>query len=73
MLNEIFSISYRFLVHRYSVLRDHVDTAGDEHLDSNISTTQRSGGYHDDSDEVAYGVKLTIDLCEVKALFFPFY
>lgn len=41
----------RFLVHRYSVLRDHVDTAGDEHLDSNISTTHRGGGYHDDSDE----------------------
>ncbi|XP_075709751.1 sortilin [Rhinoderma darwinii] len=41
----------RFLVHRYSVLRQHVDTQGDEHLDSNIGEPCRSSGYHDDSDE----------------------
>ncbi|KAM5180916.1 sortilin [Mantella aurantiaca] len=41
----------RFLVHRFSVLREHVDTTGDEHLDSNIGATRRGNGYHDDSDE----------------------
>ncbi|XP_063811280.1 sortilin [Pseudophryne corroboree] len=41
----------RFLVHRYSVLRQHVDTQGDEHLDSSIGQSLRSSGYHDDSDE----------------------
>ncbi|XP_056413822.1 sortilin isoform X2 [Hyla sarda] len=41
----------RFLVHRYSVLRQHADTHGDEHLDSNIGEPCRSSGYHDDSDE----------------------
>ncbi|XP_044144258.1 sortilin [Bufo gargarizans] len=41
----------RFLVHRYSVLRQHVDTQGDEHLDTNIVESGRRSGYHDDSDE----------------------
>ncbi|XP_068125611.1 sortilin [Hyperolius riggenbachi] len=41
----------RFLVHRYSVLREHMDTHGDERLESNIGEVRRSSGYHDDSDE----------------------
>ncbi|XP_018428092.1 PREDICTED: sortilin [Nanorana parkeri] len=41
----------RFLVHRYSVLRENADTLGDEHLDSNIGAAHRSSGFHDDSDE----------------------
>ncbi|XP_075052069.1 sortilin [Mixophyes fleayi] len=41
----------RFLVHRYSVLKQHVDRQGDEQLDSSISVSHRSSGYHDDSDE----------------------
>lgn len=41
----------RFLVHRYSILREHVDTTGDEHLDSNIGAAHRSNSYRDDSDE----------------------
>ncbi|KAG8589149.1 hypothetical protein GDO81_006276 [Engystomops pustulosus] len=41
----------RFLVHRYSVLRQHADTHGDERLDTNIGEPGRRNGYHDDSDE----------------------
>ncbi|KAG9485416.1 hypothetical protein GDO78_008468 [Eleutherodactylus coqui] len=41
----------RFLVHRYSVLRRHMDTHGDDPLDTNIGETGRRNGYHDDSDE----------------------
>ncbi|XP_075120375.1 sortilin isoform X2 [Leptodactylus fuscus] len=41
----------RFLVHRYSVLRQHADTNCDEHLDTNIGEHVRRSGYHDDSDE----------------------
>ncbi|KAM4700528.1 sortilin [Discoglossus pictus] len=42
----------RFLVHRYSVLRQHMDTQGDEQLDTSIGETRRSGsGFHDDSDD----------------------
>ncbi|KAM9321633.1 sortilin [Gastrophryne carolinensis] len=40
----------RFLVHRYSVLRENVDIP-DEHLDTNIGSTRTSSGYHDESDE----------------------
>ncbi|XP_072266661.1 sortilin [Pyxicephalus adspersus] len=41
----------RFIVHRYSVLRENVDIIGNEHLDSNTGAARRSNGYHDDSDE----------------------
>ncbi|XP_053310265.1 sortilin [Spea bombifrons] len=41
----------RFLVHRYSVLRQHVDTLGDEPLDTGMADPQRSIVYRDDSDE----------------------
>ncbi|XP_069612450.1 sortilin [Ranitomeya imitator] len=41
----------RFLVHRYSVLRQNMDTHGDEHLDTNIGGPCQRSGYHDDSDE----------------------
>ncbi|XP_069800768.1 sortilin [Dendropsophus ebraccatus] len=51
MIIKKFVCGGRFLVHRYSVLRQHVDTPGDEHLDSNIGEPCRSSGYHDDSDE----------------------
>ncbi|CAJ0932136.1 unnamed protein product [Ranitomeya imitator] len=45
----------RFLVHRYSVLRQNMDTHGDEHLDTNIGGPCQRSGYHDDSDEVRKG------------------
>uniref|UniRef100_A0A8C5LKX8 Sortilin 1 n=1 Tax=Leptobrachium leishanense TaxID=445787 RepID=A0A8C5LKX8_9ANUR len=41
----------RFLVHRYSVLRQHADTQGDEPLDTSIAVPRRGGAFHDDSDE----------------------
>ncbi|XP_053562736.1 sortilin [Bombina bombina] len=41
----------RFLVHRYSVLRQHMDPQGDEQLDTSIGETRRGGGFHDDSDD----------------------
>ncbi|MEE6514758.1 hypothetical protein FKM82_023080, partial [Ascaphus truei] len=42
----------RFLVHRYSVLQQHLDTQGDEQLDTGLGVPRRGSGYHDDSDEV---------------------
>ncbi|CAH2221103.1 sortilin isoform X2 [Pelobates cultripes] len=41
----------RFFVHRYSVLRQHADTQGDEPLDTSITDPRRGGHFHDDSDE----------------------
>ncbi|KAM8977225.1 sortilin [Pelodytes ibericus] len=41
----------RFLVHRYSVLRQNVDRHGDEPLDTGIAEPSRGNAYHDDSDE----------------------
>nr|XP_033774043.1 sortilin [Geotrypetes seraphini] len=40
----------RFLVHRYSVLQQHVEANGADALDTSISSGSRLG-YHDDSDE----------------------
>ncbi|KAF1608228.1 UNVERIFIED_CONTAM: Sortilin, partial [Eudyptes robustus] len=46
----------RFLVHRYSVLRQHAEANGVEGMDALDPGTQASkGGYHDDSDEVSGG------------------
>ncbi|XP_067166650.1 sortilin isoform X1 [Apteryx mantelli] len=42
----------RFLVHRYSVLRQHAEANGVEGIDAlDPVTPPRKGGYHDDSDE----------------------
>lgn len=47
----------RFLVHRYSVLRQHAEATGGDGLDTLDSVpTATKGGYHDDSDEVSAGV-----------------
>lgn len=46
----------RFLVHRYSVLRQHAEANGVEGLDAlDPPPTATKGGYHDDSDEVNIG------------------
>lgn len=46
----------RFLVHRYSVLRQHAEANGVEGLDAlDPPATATKGGYHDDSDEVSVG------------------
>lgn len=41
----------RFLVHRYSVLQQHVEANGSDALDSSIANGSKRQGYHDDSDE----------------------
>ncbi|XP_068515964.1 sortilin isoform X1 [Anas acuta] len=42
----------RFLVHRYSVLRQHAEASGAEGTEgTDPSSPPRKGGYHDDSDE----------------------
>ncbi|XP_030077384.1 sortilin isoform X2 [Microcaecilia unicolor] len=41
----------RFLVHRYSVLQQHVEANGVEALDTSITSGSKRLGYHDDSDE----------------------
>lgn len=47
----------RFLVHRYSVLRQHAEANGVEGMDAlDPGTPASKGGYHDDSDEVSVGV-----------------
>lgn len=44
----------RFLVHRYSVLRQHAEASGAEGTEgTDPSSPPRKGGYHDDSDEVS--------------------
>ncbi|XP_074706389.1 sortilin [Strix aluco] len=46
----------RFLVHRYSVLRQHAEANGVEGMDAlDPGTAATKGGYHDDSDEVSAG------------------
>ncbi|NWZ53140.1 SORT protein, partial [Haliaeetus albicilla] len=46
----------RFLVHRYSVLRQHAEANGVEGMDAlDPGTPASKGGYHDDSDEVSVG------------------
>ncbi|NWQ84476.1 SORT protein, partial [Columbina picui] len=46
----------RFLVHRYSVLRQHAEASGGDGLDTlDPGPTATKGGYHDDSDEVSAG------------------
>ena len=47
--------SYRFLVHRYSVLQQHAEANGIEGEDEPLETTHTPNGkieFHDDSDEV---------------------
>ncbi|KAE8623498.1 hypothetical protein XENTR_v10005631 [Xenopus tropicalis] len=41
----------RFLVHRYSILRQNMDSQGDDPLDSDFGPPHRGSGFHDDSDE----------------------
>ncbi|NP_001121210.1 sortilin 1 S homeolog precursor [Xenopus laevis] len=41
----------RFLVHRYSVLRQNMDAQGDDPLDTDFGPPHRGSGFHDDSDE----------------------
>lgn len=44
----------RFLVHRYSVLRQHAEASGAEGLETaDPPSPPYKGGYHDDSDEVS--------------------
>lgn len=49
------NLRYRFLVHRYSVLQQHVEDNAVEGMDDPLETNHTQNGkieFHDDSDEV---------------------
>lgn len=55
--DSILNVSYRFLVHRYSVLQQHVEDNTVEGIDDPLETNHTQNGkieFHDDSDEVQW-------------------
>lgn len=55
--HSILTVPYRFLVHRYSVLQQHVEDTAAEGMDEPLETNHAQNGkieFHDDSDEVQW-------------------